>query len=95
MNKWKKPKNRTASICMEKPVRIFRQMEQHNSRAFFICMEKTVVPLGNQTKRFFPQAILGNKPRISPRIMVRECVKANGSVIFRLFRRKQRKEEYV
>ena len=36
---------------------------------------KIVVPLWNQMERFFPLVILGNKPRISTRSMVRECVK--------------------
>ena len=35
--------------------------------------KKTVVPLLNQMERFFPLVILGNKPRISTRSMVREC----------------------
>ena len=48
---------RALSNCMEKPVRIFRQMEQYNSRAPPICMVKTVVPLRNQKERFFPLII--------------------------------------
>ena len=38
-----------------------------------VRMEKTVVPLWNQMERSFPLVILGNKPRISTRSMVREC----------------------
>ena len=34
---------------------------------------KTVVPLWNKMEWFFPLVILGNKPRISTRSMVREC----------------------
>ena len=40
-------------------MRIFSQMEQYNSRALSICMDKTVVPLGNQMERFFP-LVTGN-----------------------------------
>ena len=58
---------------MEKQERIFRQKEQYNFRAFSICMKWTVVPLWNQMEQFYPLVILGNKPRISPRSMVREC----------------------
>ena len=49
---------------MAKPVRIFRQMEQHNCRVLSNGMEKTVVPLWNQMERFFPMVILG-KNRVS------------------------------
>ena len=38
-----------------------------------VGMVKTVVPLCNQMERFFRLEILGNKPRISTRSMVREC----------------------
>ena len=38
-----------------------------------VRMEETVVPLWNQMERFFPLVILGNKPRLSTRGMVREC----------------------
>ena len=38
----------------------------------FSAKWKKVVPLWNQMERFFPLVILGNKPRVSPRSMVRE-----------------------
>ena len=40
------------SICMEKPVSTFHKMEQYNSRALSIFIEKeTIVPLENQIER--------------------------------------------
>ena len=70
----------------EKPVRTFRQMEQYSSRVLSFVWKKTVVPLGNQMEQFFPLAILGNKPRISPRGMVRKCDEANDSMVFQSLR---------
>ena len=76
----------------------YHELGVQNRSAFNLCgktgdnfppdvtvrMEKTVVSLWNQMERFFPLVILGNKPRISTRSMVREAVtEANGSVIFR------------
>ena len=65
-------------------MRILGQME--GFRALSFCMKKkTVVPLGNQTERFFLLEVLGNKPRISPRSMVHKYDEGNGFVIFRSF----------
>ena len=51
-----------------------------------VRMKKTVVPLWNQMEWFSQLVILGSKPRVSPKSMVRECDEAYGSVIFRSFR---------
>ena len=49
------------SICIEKPERIFRHLEQCN----FISIENAVVPIESKMERPFSQEILSKKPRVS------------------------------
>ena len=60
-----------------------------------VRMEKTVVPLWNQMERFFPLVILGNKPRISTRSMVRECDRGKWFSNIPVISVKTGKEDYV
>ena len=60
------------------------------------CIWKnTVVPLWNQMQWFFPLVILGNKPRIPSRSMVRECDRGKWFSNIPVISEKTVKEEYV
>ena len=77
------------SICMEKLVRIFHQMEQ------CVWKKTPAVPLWNQMERFFPLVILGNKPRISPSFMVSACDRGKWLSNIPVISVKTGKKEYV
>ena len=87
MNKWKKPKNRSVFHLYGKTGENFPPNGTVQFSSVFHLYGKTVVPLGNQTEWFFPLAISGNKPRISPRNMVRNDIPVISV--------KTRKEEFV